>query len=37
MEESGEGLKKLMGPHLASMGEEAFVSVKAWCPSVEEC
>jgi hypothetical protein len=29
MEELGEGLKELMGPFLASMGEEALGPVKA--------
>jgi hypothetical protein len=29
MEELGEGLKKLKGPYLASMGAEAFGPVKA--------
>ena len=32
-----QGLKELKGPYLASMGGEALESVKAWCPSVEEC
>jgi hypothetical protein len=35
--ELGEGVRKLKGPYLASMGEEALGSVKARCPSVEEC
>jgi hypothetical protein len=37
MEELGEGLKDLKGPYVASMGGEALGSVKALCPSVEEC
>jgi hypothetical protein len=29
MEESGEGIKELKGPYLASMGEEALGPVKS--------
>jgi hypothetical protein len=37
MEELGEGLKRLKGSYLASMGEEALGPVKACCLlSVEE-
>jgi hypothetical protein len=37
MEELWEGLKELEGPYLASMRGKALGSVKARCPSEEEC
>ena len=37
MGELEEGLKELKGPFIVSVGGEALGSMKAWCPSVEEC